>query len=124
MPGDIGRETGSNLVLSEAKTLPHCDRIGAAGRAGVWKNHGCFSEVIASIRVYLWEKGILKSSPPRGILAKLPRQLRRSLLQALAPATEARLELLFWSGFSRLKRASSLVLLQILRVESGLHSLR
>jgi hypothetical protein len=50
------------------------------------KDHICFSDVVTSVRCYLWQKWVFENIPGHQALAKIPRKLRLSLLHALAPA--------------------------------------
>lgn len=50
------------------------------------KDHLCFSDVMTSVRCYLWQEWIFANLPLGAGIAKLPRKLRLSLLHALAPA--------------------------------------
>jgi len=50
------------------------------------KDHVCFSDVITSVRCYLWQEWIFANLPARWGFEKLPSKLRLSLLHALAPA--------------------------------------
>jgi hypothetical protein len=50
------------------------------------KENVCFSDVVTSVRCYLWQEWVFANLPGYAGVAKLPRKLRLSLLHALAPA--------------------------------------
>jgi hypothetical protein len=50
------------------------------------KDHLCFSDVIITVRRYLWMEWIFENLPGTDAIAKLSPKLKNSLLYALAPA--------------------------------------